>query len=422
MTRFSFEREMGILLLVLTVILSFIMIRSPGTEDVTTFLYWTEIVYRNGLVAGYSKIISELYFFYPPLSVTILYITRSFGNTLGLSPLMSFKVTILTFQLLSTGIVLLLSGSYWVAAALNASLLLCGVGLGYMDVCVAPFLILAFWAFQSRRDVLGAALFLIACLIKWQPLILIPFIGVYLFEISDLRSCLHVVRRRLFWQLVILVAMTIALLSWLFGLAPARALHYAMSERFLSGNALNVPWIAGYFYELFFSSSFLIQNELHHLQTSTSIYLLPFRIIFWTIFVVVVIRAIRVEKKYEYFLQFSIVGFLTYVMWNPSVHENHLFVPVILAYMLMLREYTPESRAITVVLTAMFNANLFMFYGVTGTQLQSRVMGIDLSVILALLYVVAWLVLAAYAWRAAEPRKETDLSKKGTDVQAMLSD
>ena len=421
MTRFSFERAMGALLLVLTVILSLIMIRSPGTEDVTTFLYWTELVYQNGLVAGYSKIISDLHFFYPPLSATILYIARAFGKALELSPLMSFKVTILTFQLLSTGVILLLSSSYWVAAALNASLLLSGVGLGYMDVCVAPFLILAFWAFQSRRDVLGAALFLIACLIKWQPLILIPFIGVYLFEISDLQSCLNAVRRPLFWHLVILVALTIALLSWLFGLAPARALRYAMSEGFLSGNALNVPWIAGYFYKLLFSSSFLMQNELSP-SWPTSIHLLPFRITFWVIFLVVVIRAMRVEKKFQYFLQFSIVGFLTYVMWNASVHENHLFVPVILAYMLMLHEYTPESRAITVVITAMFNVNLFIFYGVTGTQLQSRVLGIDLSVIVAMLYVVAWLVLAAYAWRAAEPRKEAELSKKGTDLPAMVSD
>jgi hypothetical protein len=183
---------MGVLLLVLTVILSLMMIRSPGTGDVTVFLKWTEAVYQDGLVAGYSKVGS----LYPPLSFAILYIARSFGNAVGLSPLMSFKVMILTFQLVSTGIILLLSGGYWVAAALNASLLLSGVGLGYMDVCFAPPLILAFWAFQSRRNVLGTALFLIAGLIKWQPLIVAPFIGVYLFEISNLRSCLGVARCR----------------------------------------------------------------------------------------------------------------------------------------------------------------------------------------------------------------------------------
>src|SRR5438874_1484036 len=147
------------------------MIRSPGTGDVTTFLYWMELVYQDGLVAGYSKVVSlHVNYFYPALSVAILYIARVFGNTVALSPLMSFKAAILIFQLFSTGIMLVLSGSYWVAAAFNASLLLCGVGLGYMDVCVAPSLILAFWAFQSRRDLLGTAMFFVACLTKWQPL------------------------------------------------------------------------------------------------------------------------------------------------------------------------------------------------------------------------------------------------------------
>jgi hypothetical protein len=38
MIRFSFERAMGVLLLVLTVILSLMMIHSPGTSDVPLFL------------------------------------------------------------------------------------------------------------------------------------------------------------------------------------------------------------------------------------------------------------------------------------------------------------------------------------------------------------------------------------------------
>jgi hypothetical protein len=187
MARFPFERAVGVLLLVLTVILSLMMIHSPGTVDVMTALKLMEIVYQNGLVAGYSKVVSGLYHDYPPVSFAILYIARAFGNAVELSPPMSFKVTILTFQLASAGLILLLSGSYWVAAALNASLLLSGVGLGYMDVCVAPSLIAAFWAFQTRRNLLGTALYLIAYLTKWQPLIVAPFIGITCsrFRISD---------------------------------------------------------------------------------------------------------------------------------------------------------------------------------------------------------------------------------------------
>jgi len=284
-----------------------------------TFLYWTEIVYQNGLFAGYSKIVSlHANYFYPPLGIAILYFARALGNAVELTPLMSFKIIILIFQLFSTGVILLRSRSYWFAAAFNASLLLCGVGLGYMDVCVAPSLILAFWAFQSRRDVLGTAMFLIACLIKWQPLILAPFIGIYLFKISNPRSCLSAVRRHLFWGLIVLVAVTIALLTGLFGLAPARALRNAMSDPFLSGNALNLPWLAGFFHKLLFSSSFSIQDELSPSQPDST-YQLPFKIIFWIIFTMIVMRAMRAEKRFENCLLFAIVGFLTYAIWNSGV-------------------------------------------------------------------------------------------------------
>ncbi len=104
---------------------------------------------------------------------------------------------------------------------------------------------------------LGTVLFLIACLIKWQPLIVAPFIGVYLFEISNLRTCRRAVGRRLFWQLATLVAVTIALLS-----APARSFWHGMNHPYLSGNALNLPWVGGFFYKLLFSSSSTRRAEL----------------------------------------------------------------------------------------------------------------------------------------------------------------
>src|SRR5437879_3919348 len=81
-----------------------------------------------------------------------------------------------------------ISRDFWVAAAFNSSILLSGVCLGYIDVFFVPWLIAAFWAFQLKRHVLGTALFSIACLTKWQPLIVVPFIAIYLFQISDFRS------------------------------------------------------------------------------------------------------------------------------------------------------------------------------------------------------------------------------------------
>ena len=109
----------------------------------------------------------------------------------------------------------------------------------------------------------------------------------------------------------------------------------------------------------------------------------------------------RSDKTLKNCLLLSIVGFVTYAIWNSGVHENHLFVAVILAYILMLHERTREHWAIATILAVMFNVNMFVFYGVTGSKLQSRIVGVDLSGILAILYAVAWVLLVVYAWRAA---------------------
>jgi hypothetical protein len=409
MTRFPFEPAMGALLLGFTVILSFIMLHSPGTSDVSWFVKWTDVLYQNGLVVGYSKVISDFHGDYPPISQAILYIVRVFGDAVGLSPLMSLKVTILIFQLVSAGLILLLSGNFWVAAGLNASLLLSGVSLGYLDVWTAPPLIAAFWAFQASRNVLGTALFLIASLIKWQPLIVAPFIAVFVLKISNLRSCRDAIGTRLFWQLVLLVGVIIALLILLFGLSPAGSLWHAMNDPFWNARALNVPWVAGFFYKILFPSFFSRQSEVLALP---SFYLLPFKIAFWIVFGMVVIRAIKTDKTFKNFMLFSILGLVTYTTWNSGVHENHLFAAVILAFMLMLHEHSREHWAITTILAVMFNVNMFVFYGVTGTQLLSPVVHVDLTGPLAILYVVAWLLLVVYAWM--QPTKDGKQADKET--------
>jgi hypothetical protein len=407
----SFERITGGLLFMLTVILSLTMIRSPGTTDVYIFRNWMNTVYENGLAGGYSNIILSgpeegSGRDYPPGSFAVLYVARTLGDAVGLPPGGSFKVAILIFQLISAGLILLISRDVWVAAAFNASILLSGVCLGYMDVCFAPGLIAAFWAFQSKRNVLGTTLFLIACLIKWQPLIVAPFIAVYLFQISNLRSLRGALDKLLFWQIISLIAMTIALLGLVFGLTPLRSLQNAVGHLYLSGNALNLPWIFGCLITLVLSPSFSIQaDEFPIVMAPSSLYLLPIKIMLCIVFGTLVVRAIRSDKTFQNCLLFSIVGFVSYVMWNAGVHENHWFVAVVLAFMLMLHSRTREHWEIVTIIAVMANINLFVFYGVTGTrELKSRVVGVDLSIILAMLYAVAWLVLAVYAFRVTSSR------------------
>jgi hypothetical protein len=428
MTGVSFERATGGLLFVLTVVLSLMMIRSPGTSDVSIWRDWMDTVYQNGLAGGYSQIALSGYWqagvVYPPISFAILYVTRTLGDAGGLPPQDSIKVAILIFQLISAGLILVISRDFWVAAAFNSSILLSGVCLGYIDVFFVPWLIGAFWAFQLKRHVFGTALFLIACLTKWQPLIVVPFIAIYLFQISDFRSLRGALHKLLFWQLLMLVTVTIVLLSLVFGITPLpAALRTALAERAVSGYALNLPWIAGCLVTFVFSPSFSIQvDEFPIIYTGSVLYLLPSKIMFGIVFGTLVVRATRSDKTFQDCLLFSIVGFVTYVMCNTGVHENHWFLAVVLAFMLVLHSRIREHWAIVTIISVMANINLFVFYGVTGTtELKSRVVGVDLSIILAMLYAVAWLLLVVYVWEAAQPTKEGERTEKETHLPIMVS-
>jgi hypothetical protein len=408
MTGVSFERATGGLLFVLTVVLSLMMIRSPGTGDVSTWLNWMDTLYQNGLAGGYSKIALSGYWqagvVYPPVSFAILYVTRTLGDAGGLSPQDSIKIAILVFQLISAGLILFISRDFWVAAAFNSSILLSGVCLGYIDVFFVPWLIAAFWAFQLKRHVLGTALFSIACLTKWQPLIVVPFIAIYLFQISDFRSLRGALDTFLFWQLLMLVTVAIALLSLVFGITPLpAAFRTALTERAVSGYALNLPWIAGCLVTFVFSPSSSIECPI--INPPSVLYLLPSKIMFGIVFGTLIVRATRSDKTFQDCLLFSIIGFVSYVMWNSGVHENHWLVAVVLAFMLVLHWPIREHWEIVTIISVMANINLFVFYGVTGkTEIKSRVVGIDLSIILAMLCAVVWLLLLVYVWQVASSR------------------
>jgi hypothetical protein len=134
-------------------------------------------------------------------------------------------------------------------------------------------------------------------------------------------------------------------------------------------------------------------------------------------FIIVILRAMHSEKSFKNCITFSILGLVTYTIWNSGVHENHLFVAVILAFMLMLHEHTREHWVIVTILAVMLNVNMFVFYRVTGAQLQSPVVGVDLSGVLAMLYALVWVLLVVYAW---EPKKARAIVEKKTRLPEIV--
>src|SRR5712671_3866152 len=128
-----------------------------------------------GLIGGFVHSGTD----YPPLSLIILAAVSRCADAFGITIFMALKCSLLIF-LIATG-----ASFYWfsrsliLTAALEFSLILNSVALGYLDIYFAPFLIAAFFCLQRGHFTIGVILFALSCSIKWQPLLLAPFICIY---------------------------------------------------------------------------------------------------------------------------------------------------------------------------------------------------------------------------------------------------
>ena len=399
---------LAVLLLMAGIVMSLVLLPAPGTVDVPTFLYWGDETRRDGLVAGFAAMVgrfgqgpfaSE----YPPLGVAILDLDSTIAAALGAAPLIVFKLSLLAFALASAAAIAATTRRLGVATIFYGVTLLGTFGLGYTDVMTVPLLIVSLAATRAGGPVLAVGLLGVDGLIKWQVLLLLPFLLIHVLRIDGPARLIEALASRLFWRIVACGVVIAALATAWFGLATWMSLLNGLRHPFLSGNALNVPWIATFVIRLLQDASFGVGDEIHYLIRSPQ-EMLPFRAVFFGMFLLVLATAARAEKTYANLLFFMVLGVLTYGTWNTAVHENHWFVAVVPALLLAHETRSPAGTASAALVAVMLNINLFVFYGLTGTQIMPRNVGIDLSLVLSALFALAWLALFACAARL--PRTE----------------
>jgi hypothetical protein len=404
-----FERQAAGLLLAVAMVLTVLLVWAPGTGDVQTFLGWTTLAQEHGLVRGYRVMVDRWPETvlqphsdagggeYPPLGFTWLYVVATMADLIGTSHFAMFKIAILVCSFASTLTLWLCCRSLPLAAAFQGATVLVATGLGYMDVVAAPFLIGSLWAIRDERPVWGITLFILGSLIKWQLLLVGPFLLPHVLQISHWRSVGRALSRPLFWQLIAVTAITSLMIGVVFGDSPLRAFLYALRHPFLSGDALNVPWIATLLAHVLYSRAFSIGDELPLAYASISV-LLAFKLVFFTLLACILLRYLRVERSFANCLLFAVVGVVTYCVWSSAVHENHWFVALITAYLLAGFSGNGSARWICILVSVMLNVNLFVFEGITGQAVVRRNIGFDLSIVLAALYTGIWLILMRHAW------------------------
>jgi hypothetical protein len=375
--------------------LSLLLLNSPGTSDMGIWLSWSDNLDRLGLVRGFAANHAD----YPPLTSAILLGAVRLFEMVDVRPFVAIKLSIGVFLSLTTLVFWRWTKDLTASVGLFLALTLNSLLLAYVDIYYAPALLLGWWALKRGRMALFSICFTAACLTKWQPLIIAPFLLVYALARQEPTAGKHEKLARLALPPVIMGA--VALL--IFGLPPVwEALRASFSHAYLSGNALNFNWILTHLLRVFSPEKFggLVDGRADYIVTAEAGITLWPRLVFGLFYAAsLVIFIWRREKTFANTLHFALLGFLAYFTFNVGVHENHLFVAALLAAALAWLE--PGRRLEMLVVTLIFNINMYTFYGSSGPGLAfDRVIfhRVDMALPLACFNVVFFLYLFAREW------------------------
>lgn len=359
---------------------------SPGTSDVEVWKAWANNADNYGPIEGYAASNGD----YPPLASAILWFTEQVFQPLRAGTFLNIKFSIFFFLILTSFVFWLWLRDLKVTLILYFALLLNSVALAYIDIYFAPAFIFSLWMLEERRWLWFSLSFVVATLIKWQPMIIAPFCLLYILGIQNIREMRQLDYSSLFGKVALPVAVLAISTVVTFGLVPVlKAFYHALTHEFLSGNALNLNWIVTHFLHVWDPNQFGgLQNDLaNNIKTrSLRIVLFP-RLLFWTTYLLMLALFFRCQKTFTNLVIFSMLGYLCYYTLNTGVHENHLFLVAILAVVLYWRDESWRTNA--AILLLMANINLFLFYGVDGHLHFLRLFaGIDIAVAIAVLNVL----------------------------------
>ena len=374
-------RWSGVALLALVNLVALSLFFAPGSSDVEIWNNWMREISNSGLIGGYTHSDTD----YPPLAFGILSLVVKCAAVFGATPFVVLKCSLLLFLLATAACFYWFTRSLVLTAALEFAFVLSSMGLAYLDIYFAPFLIAAFFHFQRGNLNRGMLLFAICCFTKWQPLIITPFVCLYILDSpADPSNRSQQLKTRIMPFVFAAVVIAIPLLL-IFGAKIFDSLHRAMTYHiFLSAYGLNLPWLQTWALHLIDPDKYgALQNGMIDIfQTRDALVVGPTKILFYLSYAAIALSFARQKKTFERLIVYSILGYMAYFIFNTSVHENHLFLVCCLAWILVFVNQSQLVRCIN--LSIATNANLFLFYGAFGQRLNPVIGGIDTTLLFAI--------------------------------------
>jgi hypothetical protein len=333
------------------------------------------------LIGGFSHTGTD----YPPFAFFVLAGVVGVAQTFAVSQFVVLKCALLLFLLASAACFYVFSRNLLLTAALEASLVLNSMGLGYLDIFFAPFLISALFLLRQNHLNTGLLCYVASCMFKWQPLIIAPFVCLYI---------LSAARAQPAGQSRVRTQLSPFLLSGLIIMVPALAIFGApelfdsfkralTNHKFLSGYALNLPWMETWLLHLVAPEKYgaLAKEGIDLIIIREPIIIWPNKILFYLTYAGILFAFARQTKTFERLIIYSLLGYFAYFCLNTGVHENHLFLICCLSWILVVLEPAQLTRMISFAIAA--NANLVLFYGAFGQRVNPVIAGVDVTLLFA---------------------------------------
>ncbi len=356
-------------------------INAPGTFDDYAFVQWAKTLNAAGPFAGYGVLSHRADLDYPPVGLVLMWLPIHLGQVFGVSDLVSFKAPIAIFTFLAGQVALLRKRRPDEALVLMLIAAPFGLVLGYTDVMYLPFLLAALYAGQAGKFGWAGLALAVASLIKWQPIILGP---IFLVAAFRCRQSL----RDFAWVLVP-TAVLVLVVFLLFGPRIVFGVFLtATQEDYLSGQGANAAWLISYILEVLRWDGLGLQPDgavaiirAHFSMSAVGAVMGVLRVVFYGLFFGSVGIYAFGRKTTDGFLIGALACALSQFTWNTGVHENHLFVSMIVGFACWQAEIIDGFLFCGLAVISVLN--ILLFYGFDGSFNFTNFVGFDATVILA---------------------------------------
>ena len=266
---------------------------------------------------------------------------------------------------------------------------------GYLDIFIVPFALIAYYFFKNDRFFLGGLFLCLMCLMKYQPLIIMPIVAAGFVDINREKKKLEFK-----WEKIIQICVG-AIIPLIITFAIYKkpflwSIYVALfrDSNFIAPNGLNFGWLVQFAYEKMTGT--LVGNKVDIMWSVPFKALVAFKYIFAIGYIVVFVQTLLTkEKSVAYILKNSFIVYILYYLFNTNVHENHFFVGALLA-VLIYYEAGEEFFPYLCAASFMFNINVAVFYGVWGITggFDRIILGVlDPTIVLAAVNVIFGIVM-----------------------------